>query len=159
MKIGYINITDKVILFDGHYTTHKGPLPRMVYMLSGLWVLENRLLMAVWKADKLPVQDGELILHRYEGDRAVHPADASYRYFTVPGYAGMVLSTQACGRMSNPNVQKSFMTLSTQANLREGNQWLSSLSPEEQQDLSLLSIPDQLGNFGSVILFIKGEHS
>lgn len=149
-----INIPARRIHFDGRYHPNKGPLPQASYTLAGAWVYKEKLIKAVWQARDLPSQDGELILHRYEGPSITQPTQANYRYFVAPGYAGMVLNNQAYGKMGLP-VMMAWQHMDTQANRRLAQAWLAELDPAEQSEVRLVEVHDQYNNFGSVVLSVK----
>lgn len=153
MNIHHIDIDpiDRTITFKGGYTPTKGPLPSCRYELLGLWLYEDTLLKAVFKADRIPTQDGEPILHRYEGEKTVQPAQATYRYFTFEGHAGMILSAQACAKM---RLEQVWHFLDREANMTAATSWCDS-----EQLARLEEVEDMLGQFGpTMILKEKQNH-
>jgi hypothetical protein len=80
------------------------PIPSVEYPLlkhraddSGL------ILLAVWRAAKVPFINGEIAYFLYEG--VAHPNKSQYRYWHLNGLAGMVLKPNVCSRLKLPNLK------------------------------------------------------
>lgn len=140
---------DREVTFEGEYKPTTGPLPTLRYPLVGLWREpdgDKRVIKALFKASKVPVHGNEPILHRYEG--VSHQGHAKYRYFTVAGHAGMVLSPQQLGR----DLVGIAQHLMASANDETMKPWVEGA---REGLYELVSVPDQLGNFAPIILCRK----
>lgn len=138
------NLSEKTLQFIGGYKSNTGPLPTLMYPLLGLWrdPQTDEVIKALFQADRIPTHENEPILHRYEG--VSHQSHARYRYFVVPGHAGLVLAPQHMGsgimRVSHHLVRTTTTDLTT---------------PENEVEIDQVEIPDLLGNFGPIVLCIK----
>lgn len=130
----------KLITFKGFYKLHTGPLPTLVYPLIGLWkdTNTNEVIKALFKADVIPTHDKEVILHRYEG--VTHQNHAKYRYFVVPGYAGLVLAPKR--NDSSIVYTEHYLIKTNKKNL-----------PESLGTAEKIEIPDLLGNFEPIVFY------
>ena len=88
----HIKIEGEYIYFQRFYRPDIGPLPDFRYKLLGLWETEGVLIKAYFEVDRYPSQEGELLWHRYESSNIISTGRASYRYFLVDQYGGMILS-------------------------------------------------------------------
>lgn len=143
-----IDTLAETITFQGGYTPEKGPLPKLVYPLTGLWVYEEHLIKVIFEVDKLPLQAGDILLHRYEAERCIQPSQAAYRYFTICNHAGMVLGNQACGKIG---IQRSWHHLLEEDNKKAVQRW-AALNGYKSEDLNLVEVPDSLNRYSPVIL-------
>ena len=135
------------IEFLRHYKPAGGPLCGYLYPLHGLWVYNDIVIKAFFKAEEIPIQDGELILHRYEAANVIHPSQAKYKYFTIPGYGGMILHRRGYEQMGL-EIGKVFGYLDKQANMQALEQWQA----DNTGSHDIVEVPDQLGNFSTMIL-------
>lgn len=104
------------VIFKKDYRPATGPLPELRYDLTGLWVYENVVVRAIFKAPQVPMQNGELIFHRYESETITHQGQASYRYFSAAGYAGMILTKKALAKKLNVLVNEMWFSFSNSLN-------------------------------------------
>jgi len=138
-----LNLEERTITFRGTYKPTAGPLPTLTYPLRGLWLHEDMPLSIVFEASKVPTHAGELILHKYEGASVVHPGQAKYRYFTVAGLAGMILSPEQLKQAGSIDM---FWYLTPNANTR--------LATEKYPDHPRVDVPDALDNYPPMTLIL-----
>jgi hypothetical protein len=110
------------VTFKADYRPTTGPLPELSYPLVGLWVYNGLVVRALFEAPTVPTHEREPILHRYEGPTIVHQGQARYRYFTVPGYAGMVLTPKGFAAAGVP-VHHMWASLSEATNSLAYQEW------------------------------------
>lgn len=142
------------VVFRGGYRPGAGPLPTLHYALQGLWTLDDLVIKAFFEATKVPTHEGELILHRYESPRVTHQGQAAYRYFTIPGMAGMILS-QPGYKDARLRVIEAFHHLDKTTNWAKCNAWLESLPEERIGDIRIEEVRDQFG--GAPVLLAIDE--
>jgi hypothetical protein len=133
------NPEERLITFKGSYKLNTGPLPTLTYPLIGLWKdSAGEVIKALFKADTVLMHEKEPIFHRYEG--VAHQNHAKYRYFIVPGYAGLVLSP----KHNNSDVihVQHYLVKPNSVNL-----------PETVSTAEKVEIPDLLGNFEPIVLY------
>lgn len=75
----------------------QGPLPTLRYPLLGLWQHNTIIVRAYFEADQVPMEHNEIGLYRWEP--ALTALRAKYRYFNVPGGAGLFLNPAQATRM------------------------------------------------------------
>lgn len=143
-----LNQDEGTVTFKGTYKPTAGPLPTLVYPLKGLWVHEAVPLAVVFAADKVPVHSGELILHKYEGASVTHPGQAKYRYFTVVGLGGMIMSIEHLRKSGYIDV---FWYLTPSAN--------HELAASRYPDHSTVDVTDVLGNYPPMTLVLAPPDS
>ncbi len=86
-----IEVQGEKIKFTGGYRADTGPLPTVEYELVNCWKLGDEILKAVFKVDKVPTRDNQVIFYNYETPIALVPTRSKYKYFVVGGIAGMIV--------------------------------------------------------------------
>jgi len=138
-----LDLEGGIITFHGTYKPTAGPLPTLTYTLRGLWLHEEMPISIVFEATKVPTHGGELIFHKYEGASVVHPGQAKYRYFTVAGLAGMILSPEHLKQAGNIDM---FWYLAPGANQR--------LVAEKYPNHPWVDVSDVLNNYPPMTLVL-----
>lgn len=155
LTIGRIQVdtSQYTVTFQGGYSPASGPLPTQIYTLRGLWLHDNVILKALFQAEKIPVHDSTPIFHRYESHNISQPGQAVYRYFTVPGFAGMILSQSGYTRVGLP-IASIFHHLDEDTNRDKLEIWREGKTPEFLDEHTLIEVPDQLGTYPPTILVL-----
>jgi hypothetical protein len=141
------------VTFRGGYRPGAGPLPTLHYPLTNLWVRDGVVVKAFFEATRLPVHEGEPILHRYESATATHQGQGSYRYFTIPGFAGMMLSPAGFAA-NGVRLIEVFHHLDEEVNEEKLTAWLDTLTPERRSELRIEYIADEFNQYAPVIVVI-----
>lgn len=145
------------IVFEADYRSATGPLPRMVYPLIGLWSYEGLLVRALFGTRFIPIHEHEPILHRYEGPTVAHASQAAYRYYTVPGYAGMTLTDKGFIKAGVPLIEM-WASLSKTANYQAVHAGLNKYNTQDPPTKpTLVILKDQLGNLPEIVLATRPE--
>lgn len=158
MKLQQItfNLAQREVTFHGGYSPSRGPLPTIAYPLLGYWEHEGVVLKAFFRTEALPTHEGEPILYRYEAPHVSHQGQAKYRYFTVPGYAGMMLSQAAYTQVGLP-IKQVFNHLQKEVNQRLFEEWKQQQEPEMLEEYGIVEVPDRLGSFAPAILILSAN--
>lgn len=144
------------IIFEADYRPTTGPLPRLEYPLIGLWVHDKVVLRALFEASVVPTHEREPILHRYEGPTIVHQGQARYRYFSVPGHAGMILTNKGFAQVGL-DLLHIWASLSQLTNVEAIKAWsdaysLIPISDSIAPEPVLTQVYDLLHNFPPITL-------
>lgn len=134
------------IIFKRSYAPNVGPLPELSYKLIGLWTYKDIVVRVLFEAPEIPVQNTELIFHRYEGENIVHQGQANYRYFASAGYAGMILNKKTFSKKLDLAVQEIWFSFSEKVNQNAAEQALSG-----SHHLELHKAVDRLGQLAPVL--------
>lgn len=140
------------IIFEADYRPTTGPLPKRQYPLIGLWVHNGMIVRALFEAARVPTHEHEPIFHRYEGPEVVHQGQARYRYFTVPGYAGMILTKKSLVAAGIP-VEEVWASLHEGTNQQQATEWAAKYNTSPGPVCpTLIRISDLLGGLPPIIL-------